>query len=130
MIGPSSLSILGVHDSFVSSSVDVPLVAQDAPGTPDTTFGSGGKVKDPSDNGIQQVPPCFVQPPSLYDGKKFTVKEGGRGGALIDPVSQREAIQVGRMLARANRSELYIQGRNGRIRARDSHGFDSYPPKG
>jgi hypothetical protein len=66
----------------------------------------------------------------VRDGKHFTVKEGTRGGALIDPVSQREAIRVGRLLARANRSELIIQGRNGRIRAKDSHGFDRFAPKG
>ncbi|MEA2438586.1 MAG: phospholipid/cholesterol/gamma-HCH transport system substrate-binding protein [Thermoleophilaceae bacterium] len=32
---------------------------------------TGGKVKDPSDNGMTQVPPCFMQPRSLYDNKFF-----------------------------------------------------------
>jgi hypothetical protein len=33
---------------------------------------SGGEVKNPSDNGFgQQIPPCFVQPPSLYDNNQF-----------------------------------------------------------
>jgi hypothetical protein len=34
---------------------------------------SGGKVKDPSDTGPvgPQIPPCFVQPRSLYDNRFF-----------------------------------------------------------
>jgi phospholipid/cholesterol/gamma-HCH transport system substrate-binding protein len=32
---------------------------------------SGGQVKNPSDNGMTQVPPCFVQPRSLYDNRFF-----------------------------------------------------------
>jgi hypothetical protein len=61
---------------------------------------------------------------------KFTVKEEGSRDALIRPPRQRSAIAAGRKLAAANGSELIIQGRNGRIRARDSHGSDPYPPRG
>jgi len=32
---------------------------------------SGGEVKNPSDDGINQVLPCFVQPRSLYDNRFF-----------------------------------------------------------
>ena len=32
---------------------------------------SGGEVKDPSDTGFAQIPPCFVQPKSLYDNRYF-----------------------------------------------------------
>jgi hypothetical protein len=63
------------------------------------------------------------------DGR-FSIKEQGRGGVLIDPTTQREAIAQGRQLAKRNRSELFIQGKNGKIRAKDSHGFDSFPPRG
>ena len=63
------------------------------------------------------------------DGR-FSIKEEGRGGMLIDPTSQRDAIAIGRRLAKEKRSELIIQGKNGRIRAKDSHGFDSFPPRG
>jgi virulence factor Mce-like protein len=31
----------------------------------------GREVPDPSDNGFDQVPPCFVQPKSLYDNRQF-----------------------------------------------------------
>jgi phospholipid/cholesterol/gamma-HCH transport system substrate-binding protein len=39
---------------------------------------SGGKVVNPSDNGIQQVPPCFVQPRQLYDNRFFPHIDKGK----------------------------------------------------
>jgi len=44
--------------------------------------------------------------------------------------TQAEAIARGREIARNQESELLIHGRNGRIRARDSHGRDGFPPEG
>ena len=44
--------------------------------------------------------------------------------------TQAEAIDAGRQIARNQGSELLIHGRNGRIRERDSHGNDSFPPRG
>ncbi len=32
---------------------------------------SGGEVKNPSDDGSTAIPPCFVQPRSLYDNRLF-----------------------------------------------------------
>ena len=64
-----------------------------------------------------------------YRGR-FSVKEEGSPGYLAPPMSQRTAIALARLIARLNGSELIIQDENGRIRARDSHGADSYPPKG
>jgi len=64
-----------------------------------------------------------------YRGR-FSVKEEGSPGYLAPPMPQRVAITIGRLIARVNRSELIIQGEKGRIRARDSHGADTYPPKG
>lgn len=61
---------------------------------------------------------------------QFSIKEEGSAKALIQPASQRTAIRIGRLLAQANKSELIIQGVDGKIRAKDSHGFDSFPPKG
>jgi hypothetical protein len=63
----------------------------------------------------------------LDDG--FSVKEE-HGEPLVPPVSQRTAIKIARLIAQANRSELIVQGRDGRIRARDSHGADPFPPRG
>lgn len=53
---------------------------------------------------------------------------GGRASSVHD--TQREAIDRGREIARNQNSELLIHGRDGRIRERDSHGGDPYPPKG
>lgn len=49
---------------------------------------------------------------------------------LIPPSTQRLATSIARQLARANRSELIVQGDSGRIRLRDSHGADPFPPRG
>ena len=63
-------------------------------------------------------------------GAGFSVKEAGRRTFLLPPATQRVAITVARALAKANGSELIVQDRQGRIRLRDSHGSDPYPPRG
>jgi len=44
--------------------------------------------------------------------------------------TQSSVINAGRAIARHQKSELVIHGRDGRIRDKDSHGHDPYPPKG
>jgi hypothetical protein len=44
--------------------------------------------------------------------------------------TQKEAIDRGREIARNQGTELFIHGRDGQIRERDSHGNDPHPPKG
>lgn len=44
--------------------------------------------------------------------------------------TQGDAITAGRAIARHQHSELVIHGRDGRIRDKDSHGRDPYPPAG
>lgn len=70
----------------------------------------------------------------IRDGAKYSIKEEGARRPLVLPVSQRMAIRIARLIARliaqANRSELIIQNKHGRIRAKDSHGFDAFPPRG
>jgi hypothetical protein len=39
---------------------------------------SGGEVRNASDDGTTQVPPCFVQPKSLYDNRFFPHLDPGR----------------------------------------------------
>jgi len=63
-----------------------------------------------------------------HDGKWAVKPEGGRASSIHD--TQREAIERGREIAQNQNSELLIHGRDGRIRDRDSHGNDPYPPKG
>ena len=63
-------------------------------------------------------------------GNGWAVKpaRGQRASSIHD--TQREAIDQARSVAQNQKSELFIHGRDGRIRDRDSHGRDSYPPKG
>lgn len=44
--------------------------------------------------------------------------------------TQADAIDAAREISRNQQSELLIHGRNGQIRARDSHGNDACPPPG
>ncbi|MCK2147551.1 DUF2188 domain-containing protein [Marinobacter alexandrii] len=44
--------------------------------------------------------------------------------------SQSEAAAAAREIARRQKSEVLIHGRDGRIRERDSYGNDPFPPKG
>ena len=44
--------------------------------------------------------------------------------------TQAEAIEHARQIASNQRTELVIHRPDGRIRARDSHGSDPYPPPG
>jgi Uncharacterized protein conserved in bacteria (DUF2188) len=52
--------------------------------------------------------------------------EGGSPAAHFQ--TQDEAIRVGRTLARDNRSEHIVHGRDGRIRQRDSYGHNPFRP--
>ncbi len=55
----------------------------------------------------------------------------GEGNSKVTSVhqTQAEAIDAGRAIARNQKSELVIHGRDGRIRDKDSYGNDPYPPK-
>ncbi|MCL7938817.1 DUF2188 domain-containing protein [Halomonas sp. ATCH28] len=44
--------------------------------------------------------------------------------------TQKEAINYGRDMARREGVEFIIQGKDGAIRDRDSHGNDPFPPRG
>jgi hypothetical protein len=59
----------------------------------------------------------------------WDVKVEGDRGARHFP-TQNEAIEAGRRLAKGNRSEHIVHGRDGRIRQRDSYGSDPFPPRG
>ena len=48
--------------------------------------------------------------------------------ALFD--KQSEAIKAARQISINQQSELFIHGADGRIRERDSHGNDPFPPRG
>ena len=61
---------------------------------------------------------------------KWAVRKTGSDRVTRKFDTQREAINVAREFARNQKTELYIHGRDGRIRERDSYGNDQFPPKG
>jgi hypothetical protein len=62
-------------------------------------------------------------------GEWAVIGEGdSRASGLFD--TQRSAIDSAREIAQNNRSELVIHDRENKIRDKDSHGHDPYPPKG
>lgn len=63
-------------------------------------------------------------------GDKWSVRKAGASRASGTYATQREAIERGKEIARTQRTELYIHGRDGRIRERNSYGSDPHPPKG
>lgn len=64
-----------------------------------------------------------------HDGQWAVLGEGNQRVTKITR-TQQEAIDIAREISRNQESELLIHRPYGRIRARDSHGNDPYPPKG
>ncbi len=56
----------------------------------------------------------------------------GAGNTRVTSIheTQQQAIDSARAISRHQQSELLIHGRDGKIREKDSHGADHYPPKG
>ena len=63
------------------------------------------------------------------DGE-WAVKRGGSDRATTVVPTQKEAIQIAKEIAQNQKTELFIHGRDGQIRERNSYGNDDYPPKG
>lgn len=60
----------------------------------------------------------------------WQVKRAGSKKATVKTQTQKDAIRIARDISRIQKSELFIHGKNGQIRERDSHGNDPHPPKG
>ena len=60
----------------------------------------------------------------------WQVKREGAKRATVRTNTQREAIEIARSISKNRGTELFIHGRDGRIRERDTHGHDPFPPKG
>ena len=63
-------------------------------------------------------------------GDKWAVRKTGAERVTRHFNTQREAIRVARKIARNQGGEVFIYGRDGRIRKRDSCGHDSFSPRG
>lgn len=60
----------------------------------------------------------------------WSVKRAGATKASSVHRTQQEAVAAATRLAQNQRTELYIHGRDGRIRERNSYGSDPRPPRG
>ncbi len=58
------------------------------------------------------------------------VRGEGNSKLTSEYSTQNEAINTAREIAKNQRSELLIHGRDGKIRDRNSYGNDPFPPKG
>ncbi len=58
------------------------------------------------------------------------MKGAGNSRATVVTGTQKEAIRVGREIAKNQGGELFVHNKQGRIRERDSYGNDPFPPKG
>lgn len=63
-----------------------------------------------------------------HDG--WAIKGAGNEKATKVVNTQSEAIVIAKEIAQNQNSELFIHGRNGQIRERNSYGNDPYPPEG
>ncbi|MFZ1320034.1 MAG: DUF2188 domain-containing protein [Ignavibacteria bacterium] len=62
-------------------------------------------------------------------GNGWAVKKEGSRKFTIITDSKNTAIKVGRQIARNQKSELIIHGKDGKIIDKDSYGNDPCPPK-
>lgn len=60
---------------------------------------------------------------------EWAVKGEGSARAIKVFEKQSDAIDRARDISQRQHSELLVHGRDGQIRARDSHGHDPCPPK-
>ncbi|MBS44569.1 MAG: hypothetical protein CMH83_15680 [Nocardioides sp.] len=63
------------------------------------------------------------------DGQWNVVRDGAQRASYVHS-TQAEAPDASRDTARREKTELFIHGRDGKIRDRDSYGGDPHPPKG
>lgn len=59
----------------------------------------------------------------------WSVRKTGASKATRTFDTQKEALNYARDLARKQSGEVYIHGKDGTVRSRDSYGSDPHPPK-
>lgn len=63
-------------------------------------------------------------------GGKWLVKKEGSASATSSHRTQAAASKMGRTVAKQDKTELFVHGRDGRIRERNSYGNDPRGSKG
>lgn len=64
----------------------------------------------------------------VKNGKNWSVKSDG--SVLSTHKTQADANKMATQMAKIDRSEVVVHGRDGRIREKNSYGNDPFPPKG
>jgi hypothetical protein len=64
------------------------------------------------------------------NGSKWRVRKAGASKASGIFTTQQAAIKEAKKIAKNQGTEVYIHGKDGRIRERNSYGSDPHPPKG
>lgn len=62
--------------------------------------------------------------------KGWAVKGAGNSKATKVVKTQSKAVEKAIEIAKNQKSEMFIHGRNGQIRERNTYGQDKFPPKG
>jgi hypothetical protein len=62
--------------------------------------------------------------------KGWGVKGEGNDKLTSKTDTKSEAESIAREIAKNQKSELFIHGKDGKIQSRDSYGNDPYPPEG
>lgn len=65
----------------------------------------------------------------IKHGDKWALKDEGNSKVTKITKTQKEAIAIGKEIAKNQKSELIIQNAEGKIRSKDSYGNDPCPPK-
>ncbi|HEY5746113.1 MAG TPA: DUF2188 domain-containing protein [Chryseolinea sp.] len=60
----------------------------------------------------------------------WAVKKGGSDRSTAIVPTQKQAIEIAKEISKNQGAELFIHGRDGQIRERNSYGNDNFPPKG
>lgn len=62
-------------------------------------------------------------------GNGWAVKGEGNSKFTAITETKRDATTIARDIAKNNKSELIIHGKDGKIQAKDSYGNDPFPPR-
>jgi hypothetical protein len=66
----------------------------------------------------------------VHSSKGWSVKRAGASRASGVFSTQEQAQRAATQIAKNNKTEVFIHGRDGRIRDRNSFGRDPFPPRG
>ena len=67
---------------------------------------------------------------TLHPKGGWQVRGENNSRATVRTETKKEAMDIGRQIARNQGSELVWSGKDGHIQGKDSHGRDPFPPKG